>query len=152
MNRVCYRLAEKSDIPAMARIRAAEWETEEYWRRRISGYLACELHPQHALLPRVSYVALEGDSIIGFVAGHLTRRYGCDGELEWINVSPQRRGTGIAAELLRLMAAWFVKQDATRVCVDVEPSNTVARRFYMRHGAKTLNAHWLIWNDINLII
>ena len=27
-----YRLTEESDIPAMARIRAAEWETEEYWK------------------------------------------------------------------------------------------------------------------------
>jgi len=152
MNRVCYRLAEKSDIPAMARIRAAEWETEEYWQRRISGYLACELHPQHALQPRVSYVALEGGSIIGFVAGHLTRRYGCDGELEWINVAPQCRGTGTASGLLRLMAGWFIEQKAPRVCVDVAPSNAVARRFYIRHGASVLNPHWLVWKDISIVV
>jgi hypothetical protein len=40
-------------------------------------------------MPRVSYVAFEQGLIVGFIAGHLTRRYGCDGELEWINVSPQ---------------------------------------------------------------
>jgi ribosomal protein S18 acetylase RimI-like enzyme len=151
MNRAHYRQAEESDIPAMARIRAVEWETEEYWRLRIARYLTCELHPQQALLPRVSYVALENESLVGFVAGHLTKRYGCDGELEWINVAPQCRGTGIASELLRLMAAWFVEQEAPRVCVDVEPSNAIARRFYMHHGAEVLNPHWLVWNDIRVV-
>jgi ribosomal protein S18 acetylase RimI-like enzyme len=136
----------------MAAIRAAEWETEEYWRLRISRYLSGESHPQHALLPRVSYVALEGASLVGFAAGHLTRRYGCDGELEWINVAAQCRGTGIASELLRWMAAWFVEQKALRVCIDVQPSNTVARRFYTRHGAEVLNPHWLVWNDINAVM
>ena len=74
MRAVHYRLAEKADIPAMGRIRAAEWETEEYWRVRISRYLNCELHPEQALMPRVSYVALEAESLVGFIAGHLTRR------------------------------------------------------------------------------
>jgi len=149
---VLYRLAEKSDIPAMARIRAAEWETEEYWRGRISSYLDGELHPQQALMPRVSYLALEGESLVGFIAGHLTRRYACDGELEWINVVPERRGTGVASELLRLLAAWFVEQKASRVCVDVQPANTTARRFYTRHGAENLNSNWLVWNDIKIVL
>jgi len=90
--------------------------------------------------------------LVGFVAGHLTRRYGCQGELEWINVLPERRGAGIASELLRLLAGWFVEQKAFRVCVDVEPSNAVARAFYTRHGAETLSAHWLVWYDIRHVL
>jgi ribosomal protein S18 acetylase RimI-like enzyme len=152
MQTVRYRLAEKSDVPAMARIRAAEWETEEYWRGRISGYIDGELHRQQALMPRVSYLALEGESPVGFVAGHLTDRYGCDGELEWINVVPERRGSAVATELLRLLAAWFVEKKASRVCVDVQPANTIARRFYTRHGAENLNAHWMVWNDIKVVL
>jgi len=136
----------------MAHIRAGEWETEEYWRTRISRYMDCELHPQHALTPRVTYVALEDTAMAGFIAGHLTRRYACDGELEWINVIPERRGSGIASELLRLLAAWFTEQKALRVCVDVDPANITARRFYRRHGAANLNAHWLVWNDINAVL
>jgi GNAT superfamily N-acetyltransferase len=149
---VLYREAEKSDVAAMARIRAAEWETEEYWTARISGYMECKLHPQQALMPRVTYVALDGDSIVGFISGHLTRRYKCDGELEWINVIPERRGSGISSELFRRLAAWFVWQKASRICVDVEPANTAARRFYMRHGAGELNKHWLVWNDISVVL
>ncbi|SRR5437879_6101215 len=149
---VHYRQAGKSNVPAMARIRAGEWGTEEYWRVRISRYLDRELHPQQALLPRVIYVALEGDSLVGFIAGHLTRRYACDGELEWINVIRERRGSVVASELLRLLAAWFAKQKASRICVDVDPANTTARRFYMRHGADNLNEHWLVWNDIKVVL
>ncbi len=152
MKLVQYRLAEKSDIPAMARIRAAEWETEEYWTGSISRYLSCEQHPRQALMPRTSYVAVEGDSLVGFIAGHLTRRYSCDGELQWINVIPERRGTPIASELLRHLAVWFSQQNAKRICVDVQPANSVARRFYIRHGARELNAHWLVWEDIKAVL
>jgi ribosomal protein S18 acetylase RimI-like enzyme len=152
MPTVHYKLVERSDIPAMARIRAAEWETEAYWNTRISRYLDCELHPQHALIPRVSYVASEGGCIVGFIAGHLTRRHACDGELEWINVIPERRGSGVASGLIRLLAAWFVEQKASRICVDVDPANAAAQRFYRRHGAETLNEHWLVWNNINVVL
>ena len=147
-----FREAGKTDVPAMARIRAAEWETEEYWRRRISGYMDCQIHPQKALMPRVIYVAGEGDSLVGFIAGHLTRRYACDGELEWIDVIAARRRSGVASELLQLLAQWFAGQNARRICVDVDPANTVARRFYTRHGAESLNPHWLVWNDINIVL
>ena len=149
---VTYREVQESDIPAMARIRAAEWETEDYWRNRIAAYHACELHPQHALKPRVGYVAYEGTSLVGFIAGHLTGRHSCDGELEWINVISERRGSGVASELLRLLAGWFVGQKALRICVDVEPKNITARRFYKRHGAEDLNPHWLVWNDIKAVL
>ena len=152
MNILHYRPAERSDIPALAHIRAREWETEEYWRVRISRYLDCELHPQQALMPRVIYVALDGDSLVGLIAGHLTRRHACHGELEWLNVVPERRGSGIASALLRLLAAWFVEQKASRICVDVDPANTTARRFYRRHGADDLNDHWLVWNNISIVL
>lgn len=118
----------------------------------MSRYMDCELHPQDALMPRVTYVALEDTAVVGFIAGHLTRRYACDGELEWINVIPARRGSGIASELLRKLAAWFTEQKALRICVDVDPANMTARRFYRRHGAADLNKHWLMWNDINVVL
>jgi len=61
------------------------------------------------------------------------------GELEWINVILERRGTAVASELLRLLAAWFVEQSAFRICVDVDPANTTARHFYMKQRAEDLN-------------
>ena len=151
-----YRKADKGDFPGMARIRAAEWETQEYWEARISGYLNCEINPGRALMPRVAYVAvedttLEKNAVRGFIAGHLTRRYECDGELEWINVVPEWRGTGVASELLRLLSEWFAGHYAPRICVNVEPGNTAATRFYFRNGAEKLNEHWLVWEDITAV-
>ena len=133
----------------MANIRARDWGSFDYWTNRITGYLEGQLNPQHALAPRTCYVAVDESTVVGFVAGHLTRRHGCDGELEWINVIPERRGSGVASELLRLLAGWFVEQNAFQLCVDLEPSNRVARAFYTRHGAETLNPPWLVWNDIS---
>lgn len=147
-----YRRARKSDVPAMARIRAADPDTEDRWKARISGYLAGELHPREALPPRVIYVAFEEGSVTGFIAGHLTRRYKCDGELQWIDVRSEYRGSGVASELLLRLAAWFVEQKAFRICVDVRPKNTVAHRFYGKHGAETLNKHWLVWNNIKDVL
>jgi ribosomal protein S18 acetylase RimI-like enzyme len=146
-----YREVNPSDIPAMARIRAANWGSEEYWIARISGYLNGAIHPQKALEPRVIYVALEGAALVGFIAGHLTRRYSCDGELEWIDVIAERRRSGIASELLCRLAAWFVEQKAPRICVDVDPDNKTGRAFYRKHGAGDLNPSWLVWDDIRLV-
>jgi len=134
----------------MARIRAAEWESEDFWTASITGYLDCRHHPRQALMPRVLYVALVEGSVGGFVAGHLTRRYACQGELQWIDVMREHRRSGIASELLRRLGAWFAEQKALRVCVDVAPANTAARAFYTKHGAENLNRHWLVWKDISV--
>jgi Acetyltransferases len=130
----------------MARIRAAEWETEEYWTRRITGFLDGSLNPLQALQPRIAYVAHDGDAMVGFIAGHLTRRFGCEGELQWINVVPEHRGAGVATELLRLLAGWFAEQNTGKICVDV--GSEASRKFYAKHGAEPLNEHWMIWQDI----
>jgi len=152
MQPVSLRQAEKSDIPAMASLRSEQWGIQSYWETRIAGYLDGEIHPQQALPPRVSFVALEGLSIVGFIAGHLTRRYACDGELEWINVTSERQRSGIASQLLFTLAAWFTEQKALKICVDVATENTAARSFYMRNGAVDLNPHWLVWNDISTVL
>jgi GNAT superfamily N-acetyltransferase len=151
MARIRCRQADRSDIAAMARIRAeGGWEGGAP-EDRMAAYLEGRHHPRHALAPRVLYVAEEADSLVGYIAGHLTRRYGCDGEREWISVVPERRRTGVATKLLRLLAVWFARQKAARICVDVDPANTVARLFYARHGAVELKKFWLVWEDIRVV-
>jgi len=103
------------------------------------------------LSERVVFVCAEEDRVVGLTAGHLTRRFGCDAELQWISVRAEYRKRGIAAELLRCMVEWFVEQNARSVCVDVEPSNAVAREFYARHGAVDFKPNWMIWHDISQI-
>lgn len=150
MTQIEYREASLADVPAMARIRTAEWGTEENWVNRIGGYLDSELHPQQALLPRIGYLACDDKNVIGLITGHLTKRFGCDGELQWINILPGYRGKGIASALLRLLAEWFVQQNAFKICVD--PGNENARKFYYSHGAENLNQHWMFWKNIESIL
>jgi ribosomal protein S18 acetylase RimI-like enzyme len=145
---VIYRQADKSDIPAMARM-GTEGEEGRASEDRMARYLEGLHHPQHALRPRVIYVAVENDSVVGYIAGHLTRRYGCDGELQWIYVISEHRRRRVGSELVRLLAAWFATQEAARICVNVAPANAGARSFYARHGAENLNEHWMVWSEIN---
>ncbi len=147
---VVIRPAEVDDVPAMAAIRAAEWETEAYWERRIGNYLCGELGAQHALPGHAVFVAIREEVVIGFIAGHRTRRHSCDGELEWRDVTAAHRRQGIAGKLVVTLAAWFVEQQALRVCIDVKPENTAARALYAKYGARPLNPHWMFWEDIRV--
>jgi GNAT superfamily N-acetyltransferase len=114
----------------------------------MSEYLNYRLGPKEALRPRESFVCVSGEAVVGFVAGHLTRRFNCDGELQWILVRPECRRRGVASKLFLQMAKWFVANNAHRICVGVDPDDNVARRFYAYHGAKELQPHWMIWKDI----
>lgn len=116
----------------------------------MAAYLAGEHHPQQALPPRVLFMAELEDAAIGYIAGHLTRRFGCQGELQWIYVVPDHRRTGIGSRLLEMLAGWFVERDARRICVDV--GDDAARPFYRRHGAVELNRHWMVWEDIGVAL
>ena len=144
---VILRVVEEADIPSMAAIRAREWGTETFWADRISRYLSGQHSPQQALPARTAFVAIDGSDLVGFVAGHKTRRLGCDGELQWINVVKERRGLGVAAGLMTMIATWFAAQDERRTCVNVDPSNLAARRPYTKHGAEILNEQWMVWVD-----
>src|SRR5580698_8895638 len=104
-----YREANKFDIADMSQIRAGEWETEAYWNIRIAGYMDRTINPRQALASRIMYVATENEIVIGFIAGHLTRRFECEGELEWIDVCNAYRRKGIASEMLKLLATWFIE-------------------------------------------
>lgn len=142
------REAAPADVAGLATIRAREWGSEPYWIDRIGGYMRGEKNPQQSLAPRIVLLATEGEQLVGFIAGHLTERHACEGELEWLNVIEERRGGGIAGVLLDALAAWFAKHGAKRICVDAGPANARARTFYSKHGARELSPHWMVWDDI----
>jgi len=114
---------------------------------RMAAYLEGRHHPRYALAPRVMYVALQRDVVVGYIAGHLTRRFDCDGELQYLFVAYEHRRQGVASRLLESLRGWFRDRGASRVCVDVEPGNAVARAFYTHHGARPLNRGWLVFSE-----
>jgi GNAT superfamily N-acetyltransferase len=141
------RRAEDRDVAGMASIRAQVWQSEEFWKDRIGRYLKGEHSPQQALAVRAAFVASEHGRVVGFVAGHRTHRFGCDGELQWINVVEERRGTGIASRLMEAIAAWFAEEGALRICVNVDTENVAARKLYAHYGARPLNEAWMVWEQ-----
>ena len=153
---IVIRLATAADIPTMAAIRAREWQTDEFWTDRIGRYLGGEHSPQKALAERAVFVAIDDTSVaapqvIGFIAGHRTERFQCDGELQWVDVAAERRRQGIAAMLMPHMGAWFFAQGARRICVNVEADNLPARRLYARFGATPFQDSWMLWEDAQVI-
>jgi GNAT superfamily N-acetyltransferase len=142
---IAIRHAHDADIPAMAAIRADESHTDAFWIERIARYLRREHHPQQALPERAVFVAVAEDRVVGFASGHRTRRFGCDGELQWINVAAESRGQRIAGRLLDAQLDWFRARNALRICVNVAPENEPARRLYAAHGAIAMNPHWMLW-------
>lgn len=149
MSEIRYRRADPADVPSLSLL-PSRGEPGEGADPRMQRYLLGEHHPQQALAPRGMWMALDGDAPVGYIAGHLTRRFDCDGELQYLYVLPANRGGKVAAGLLRELARWFVDQGARRVCVD--PGNDRARRFYARQGAVPLGMHWMVWEDVGLVL
>lgn len=145
---VLYRPATLRDVFAMAALRSEQWGHAPDWEFRIAAYLSGEYNPRGARLPRVAIVAEQDDEVIGFIAGHLTRRYQCEGELQWIGVSAAQRRQGVATEMLRELADWFAANNAHKICVDAQPRNADALAFYTRHGAQQFNHHWMVFPNI----
>jgi ribosomal protein S18 acetylase RimI-like enzyme len=146
MRKVKYRQVKNNDIAGLAKIRSSNNEEEANWEKRISGYLNLQHHPQQALNERIIYVAEADEKIVGFIAGHLTQRFDCDGELQWINVREEYRNRGIGFGLICVLNKWFILRNAFKICVD--PGNELARKFYKKYGAENLNQHWLFWKDV----
>lgn len=145
-----YRAATQADIPAIAYLRSLGWESKDFWMPRVTAYMNGLSNPQQGLPKRVLYVAEENKVIIGFIAGHLTRRLDCEGELQWINIETDHQRKGIATRLVRKLAGWFIEHNAHKICVD--PGNENARKFYSALGAESLNQHWMYWRDISIVI
>lgn len=146
MQVIKYREVKNEDIPVLAKFRSEDSDEQMYWEQRITGYLKLTHHPQKALQQRVIFIAEDNTTIIGFIAGHLTERFNCDGELQWINVSEAYRSKGIGFELICVLNKWFIQHNAFKICVD--PGNDLARKFYKKYGAEDLNKHWLFWEDV----
>jgi GNAT superfamily N-acetyltransferase len=99
---VWYREATSADVEAMAACRLEDADAGAA-DGRMAAYFDGLHHPQQALLPRAGYVAFIWDTLIGYIAGHLTRRYGYDGEVQYLYVAPGHRRRGVASALLRLL-------------------------------------------------
>jgi GNAT superfamily N-acetyltransferase len=145
-----FRIATSADASPMAACRLTD-PTAGAADSRMAAYLDGQHHPQQALLSREGYVALIGERIVGYIAGHQTTRYGCEGEVQYLFVAPEHRRRGIATVLLRLMAAWFQQAGVRNVCVCIDADSPSAKPFYEAAGATPIEKLWYVWNDIAIV-
>jgi GNAT superfamily N-acetyltransferase len=148
MSDLIIRPASEADVPVMAALREQSGWQGGGTAERTRLYLRGEHHPQCANPERVAFLASTTDQCVGFIAGHLTTRLDCEGELQWVLVAPHARGGPTATLLWENLRQWFVTQSARRICVNVEPENMPARWFYKRMGAVEASPHWMIWCDV----
>lgn len=143
-----FRAATSLDVTAMAQSRLADPDAGPA-DSRMKAYFDGQHHPQNALLPRAGYLALSGDQVIGYIAGHRTTRHGCDGEVQYLFVAPAYRRRGVATALLRLLVGWFRAEGVQAVCVAVaDDSPPEAKPFFESLGATPLKKHWYAWQEI----
>lgn len=136
-NLLC-REASTDDVPAMARSRLSD--------------PAAGPADESMAAPRSAFVAVAYGAVVGYIAGHLTRRFERDGEVQYLFVAPGYRRIGVAGQLLRAQGRWFRDQGVSKICVNVDPANAGACAFYARQGATELRRAWFVWSDIGALI
>lgn len=144
-----FRTALLSDVAGIVRMFATGEREGVADARRLSEYMTGQHNPQLALPRRSVLCATLGQSPVGYVAGHLSRRFDCEGELQWIYVVASARRQRIGGALVCLLAEWFAAQRVARVCVNVDPNNGSACGFFSAHGARRRDEHWFVWDDIS---
>ncbi len=146
-----FREATSADVDGMRLCQLAD-PTAAGADPRMAAYFAGQHHPQQALLPRVGYVALANDEVIGYIAGHRTTRHDCAAEVQYLFVSSAFRRRGIATVLLQMLAEWFQSQNAQKVCVALAGDSPAEfQPFYESVGAAPLKRYWYGWEDIGIV-
>jgi len=148
---VIVRIATAADVPALTGIREHDAEAGPA-DSRMAPYLRGRHHPHLALPQRAAYLAECRGGVAGYIAGHLTRRYNCEGEVQYLYVAPSWRRSGVGTVLLQRLAAWFLEHGAIRVCVNVNTESPGADPFYIRHGALHLQPYWRVWPDVRELL
>src|ERR1700674_3247185 len=97
-----------------------------------------------------AHLAAESDRPVAFAAYHHTSRHDADAELESIYVLKDAQGQGVGTELLRLIGGRLQAEGSRTMCVGYDPRNPY-KRFYRKHGAVEISAHWALWRDVSTL-
>ncbi|QKY18888.1 GNAT family N-acetyltransferase [Halolamina sp. CBA1230] len=82
----------------------------------------------------VVIVAEDDDDIVGFAQAFLSGEQPTVGRIEWLHVSPDRRGEGAASQLLDRIESELADRGADRIEASVIEENEAGRAFYEEHG------------------
>ncbi|MEL6898155.1 MAG: GNAT family N-acetyltransferase [Planctomycetota bacterium] len=145
MNSISYRGASVDDADAIAGVEVAskrqsipDLESEQSMNherclQRWSGYLAGTRNPKLAKQERVTFVAFDGDAMVGFLGCHHAKRldwWPADAELQQIYVLKSHQRMGIGQNLFVMMTQWLLNTGVNSVGVGFHAENPY-RKFYL---------------------
>ena len=127
MMHVRVRPAKQSDLPQILSLErviatAPHWSQDAYLQSLVGGTDAT----------RAFYVAVDGQSIVGFVVGRALAE-GL-GEVESIAVAERRRRLGVGVLLMQTILDRLTSLGAIVIELEVRAGSLIARRFYERFG------------------
>lgn len=120
------------DLPAVYRLGLTCYDVADkpynYWTvREVADHLEAE--------PGLSFVADAGGEIVGFaLAADSYEVLENTGHLEWIAISPGRRGQGLATQLIDFVVAELGRRGRADVVADVSSENAASKRLFRRAG------------------
>jgi GNAT superfamily N-acetyltransferase len=115
--------------------------------QRWKNYLNGASSPTAARPERIVFKACIGQKLVGFVAGHLTTRYGKDAEIQLFYVLQENQRAGLGGKLLLQFLDWAGRHNAKSLCVGIAPNNKY-KGFYLKYGGRYINPHWIYWDDM----
>jgi ribosomal protein S18 acetylase RimI-like enzyme len=116
------------------------------WQNYISGGSS----PQKAKVERVVFKALIDEKMVGYIAGHLTERYGKEAEIQSFYILIEHQRMGIGSKLLAQFLDWLAAYGVGSLCVGIDGANPY-QQFYLKYGGAHLNPHWIFWDDLAVL-
>ena len=152
------RTAQQRDLPQIAAIEIAskiasvpQWTEPhelnaglrlESWKAYMDGR-----RPQSAKPQRIILISLVEGQYVGYLAGHLSTRFGMDAEIQSFYVLKDFQRRGLGSALLLSFLAWLDNYQASGLCVGFHPKNPY-KAFYLKFGGTYINDHWIGWTDL----
>ena len=95
----------------------------------------------------VYLVAEDDGEVVAFSQCYLTGKGGITGEISWLHVHPDHRGSGVGARLLTTTEETLVDHGATRLTGRVLALNEAGADFYEHHGYEEVDGRSIDLGD-----
>lgn len=136
--------SKKQSIPELIEDYEIDSSSRLYrWQAYFKGQSPQTSKPERITLKAVN----KNKEIVGYLSGHLTKRFNLDAEIQSFYILKQEQNKGIGTKLLAKFATWLIEQNAKSLCVGFKPENKY-KSFYLKHGGQYRNEHWIFWQDI----